>query len=314
MTVPRSLQSLSEVQYAVLSLALVLASACMRATVQTPSTVPVAGVPVRPEVVTVVPFQLWMGAHGQWHGAWIKFPAAIDGRYGSFFLDSGAGDCMMNSDSVPLDSAQRVQLRMGNDRYTIHTIRVGTLSATLDSADIGPPIPQPSNAHLDTDQDPDYFHGVRGTVGLNGIEPFETIVDYVHHRLVFIRLDSAGRRLADVPAYTPAGAVPLVPVKVHIIPAYAAQWWGIEARRGGVLDTLLVDTGTQAHTDVNEVLAADELKQQIVLARPSDASARGSIVLPEPKAKDLNVLGYFFLNRLGIVGFNLRTRQLLLYR
>ena len=31
---------------------------------------------------------------------------------------------------------------------------------------------------------------------------FETIIDYVHQRLIFIRVDSTGKRLASAPGYT----------------------------------------------------------------------------------------------------------------
>ena len=37
---------------------------------------------------------------------------------------------------------------------------------------------------------------VLGFLGLSAIESFETIIDYVHRRLILIRLDRAGRRLA----------------------------------------------------------------------------------------------------------------------
>lgn len=279
----------------------------------------ITSIPVVPDDVAAVPFQLWHGVKHDWKGAWVLFPAEVDGHRGNFILDTGSGNITLERDSLPPDP--RTAHLHGEQRanITVHTERIGTLFTRLDSIDVGPPVPQPSNAEVQVDYDSlgTNKYARLGNIGLNGMEPFEVIVDYVHQRLVWIRLDTAGRRLVDVPAYTPAASIPLIPTGIHVIPMYAPQWWGIEVGRGGEVDTLLVDSGTQTETGLSEAeqqLAADQLRRALVTRSPSGPVHANGITLPGPKARDLNILGYFFLRELGVVGFNLRTRRLILYQ
>ena len=288
------------------------------AAAQAPS-LAVPGIPRLPDVVTVVPFQLWYGVKHDWKGAWVRFLATIDGQQGYFNLDTGAPQFWLNRDSLP-PNPRFARLRGGGRALsTVHTEQIGTVTVVLDTT-VGMPFPMPSNAQVGVDYDTLGTNktATLGRIGYNGMEPFEVIIDYIHQRMIWIRLDQAGRRMAAVPAYTPAATIPLVPVKVHLLPtSYPAEWWGIEVSRGGEMDTLLVDSGTQTETGLSEVeqrLAADQLHQAALRNRAIGSTLVHTIALPESKAMDMNVLGYFFLHELGVVGFNIRARQLLLYR
>ena len=158
-----------------------------------------------------------------------------------------------------------------------------------------------------------------GSLGLPALEPFETVIDYVHQRLILIRLDTAGRRVAAVPAVTPRTTIPLVPVQ---------EWWGVVARLGERVDSLMLDTGNGVNeltATTREALGAhlvpagqdpmfhvpcwtlDHLvvADQTVTASPFDTGDAG---------RDFDILGPPFLRQFGLVGFNLRTRQLILYQ
>ena len=95
---------------------------------------------------------------------------------------------------------------------------------------------------------------VLGWLGLPALEPFETIIDYTHQRLVFIRLDQAGHRLAQVPAYTSVTTLPLIPIKNFGI-------WGLLARvEDTVTESLFIDTGAPNNTMDYTSAAAAHLK------------------------------------------------------
>lgn len=228
----------------------------------------VPGVPNRPDMVTVVPFQLWRGPKDAWIGqemALLFFHAEMEGIDGTYMFDTGNPQQWFNRDSLPPNPAF-AKLKGEEQALTvIHTERIGTLTVHLDST-VGEPLKMYTNAQVGVNYDPANNKLVTGHIGLNGIEPFEVIVDFVHQRLIWIRLDSTGRRMVVVPAYTPAGMVPLVPCDIHGSPLNPAEWWGIEGRRGGVLDTLLIDSGTQGETDISladQHRAADQLKQAL---------------------------------------------------
>ena len=241
-------------------------------------------IPDQPDLVTIVPFQ-FAAVPGP---GFILFPAQVDDLYGTFLLDTGSPVVILNRayirpghdggiDTVtPLGHRCLPSGAGGVRAVTMQTVRIGTLRQTLDPFTVGSPkgkdlLPPPANAFLGDDARLGMFgQPVLGFFGLNALEPFETIIDYRHKRLILIRLDAAGRRRVAVPAYTPMRTMPLLPMPDQ-------EHWGV-AEWPGVPDTVIVDTGGGMFTDSTEVI------------------------------------GYPSLSRRGVVGFNFRTRQLVLYR
>ena len=288
-----------------------------------PATAP--AVPVLPDLVTVVPFQL---DHG-----FILVPAEIDGRRGTFHFDTGAQLITLRSKYIRAHRHGGLDTVVaGNDAddsddsdtfITVHTLHIGTLRQHLDSIDVGPPTPRSSNARISNWNFLDFVETVHngpilGNLGLNAMEPFETIIDYTHQRLILIRLDASGHRLAAVPAYTPAATVPLVAIikRPH-------SYWGVQAHMGDSLVTLIVDTGGRNKLDKQ---MTQYLGTRVVPTNESlDETPLGTLdhlVLGGRSYDTLSFkinfedtgLGFDFLNRLGVVGFNFRTHQLILYK
>jgi hypothetical protein len=174
---------------------------------------------------------------------------------------------------------------------------------------------------------------ILGLFGLNAMEPFETIIDYPHQLMLLIRLDSLGHRMATIPSYTPRVQVPLVAVASPGTPDQQ-YWWGVMGNLGGTdsatPDTLQLDTGDPDNSLVRRTyarLTAHSAHLTPTTARPDDPSATrvmldrmtvgGTTLTMLPFSlytADCDILGYGYLSRLGVVGFNLRTRQFLLYR
>ena len=266
------------------------------------------------DVVTMVPM-----LHPDWANrtTYLLVDAQVDGRRGTFILDTGSPNTMVNgiylrpNGARGLDTVAGSVHRLGHAQtvhMTFRELKVGTLAVRLDSIDRGPPTPVPTNGDAEGGGE----EGLLGNLGLNAMEPFETILDFVHQRLVLIRLDAAGRRLAKVPAYTTLGAVSLVPARVGRGDE-SAHWWGIVVHHGGVADTLLIDSGTPG-LDAFMTQVAERFRAALTANRPSGATAVNvldHVALDDGHAE---MLCYGFLAQLGVVGFNLRTHQLILYQ
>ena len=121
-----------------------------------------------------------------------------------------------------------------------------------------------------------------GNIGPAVLEPFETIIDYTNRRVVLIRLDSAGRRLATVPGYTPRWHAPLLDVPTGI-PGLASL--GLAVSPCGKLET------------------DEPLNNVRIMTLDTGAPSDGG-----------GILGYPFLSRRGVFGINQRTHQFMLYR
>jgi len=268
---------------------------------QTGQQVQIPGIPARPDVVAVVPFYAKEN-ETDLEKTKAVIQAEVDGIRGVFIIDTGDFDVDLNrtylqpSPTGGVDSvtdANRIP-EQGWDTVRVK-LRIGTLVDDFDAPDMRPN-PHHGNAVLDHvfGNFSWVFAPRLGNIGVPALEPFETIIDYPHQRVIFIRLDSAGRRLAAVPAYPPASVVPLVRMSdgVH---------WGIQARLGGTVETLLVDTGNPGTPEEQKV--ADQLKQ---------ALAAGHTVF-DIDHQYPNGLGFPFLRQLGVVGFNFRAKQLILY-
>lgn len=276
------------------------------------------GMPARSDLVTVVPFHPDTGPE---HYPWILLPAELDGHRGTFSLDTGSPLLFFNADYLRARSTggfdtvttADTQPRQQEVFVTVHTVHIGTLIQPLEPTVTNPPPSQKSfpNAIMHRFS----RNGLLGNLGWPGLEPFETIIDYVHHRVMFIRLDKAGRRLTPVPAYTPLGTVRLSPIDPFsgVLPGY----WGIVVRHGTRIETLVLDTGAPI-SNISEgdlQRAADQLKQLAAAHHTAGDIPDGAITVPSDTTHDgLDLLGAQFLSRLGVVGFNLRTHQFIVYR
>ena len=277
---------------------------------RSPSSRALSGIPLLPDVVTVVPFTLFH--HGGVDLGWIQVTAEVDGRWGTYTLDTGSARFWLNAEYLRPSATGGIDTVTGHEPpgtpakgfVTVHTLRIGTFVQHLDTSGIGPPVPRgPRNGNIDK-----FVGHELGTLGLPAMEPFETIIDYGRQRLILIRLDPQGRRLASVPAYTPVGTVPLVPANID--PANAGVnaffWWGLVGRRGGKADSLALDTGTPGQwSPTTQAQASHQLEQLVRTGHDTRTVSFDGIYEGN--------LGYAFLRPLGVVGFNLRTRQLILY-
>lgn len=171
---------------------------------------------------------------------------------------------------------------------------------------------------------------VAAALALTAFEPFETVIDYGRRQLVLIPIDAAGQRRATA-AYHVTTAIPLVPILIPIPAPGAISMWGVVGRLGPVIDTLGLDTGAPS----NEVTGAtvqqlgghltptspDPLtnmpRQRLDRFTLGGRTFTGIVVqpaLPWAPGGASDLFGYPFFQQQTIVGFNLRTRQFLLYR
>jgi hypothetical protein len=147
-----------------------------------------------------------------------------------------------------------------------------------------------------------------GSIGIGELTSFETIVDYTHKRLVLIRLDSAGHRLAPAPDYTPVDSLPLISVdNGHV---------AVVGHIGTVIDTLALDTGspvtilTPATRQRVQPHINGLLLDSLVLGKRTFTK----LVLVPAMSYMPSIVGYPVLSQFGVIGINQRTHQLLLYR
>ena len=285
-----------------------------------------------PDVLTIVPFALEDNR--------ILFEVEFDGIRGTYVFDTGAPFIAFSAqyirpgkrvgpfptiDTVPTSVRHTSSPQGSGDRHealqsllTLRQMTIGTLTQVLPPTDIGPPQPPvESNAVLFADSRYEGFtRPVFGSFGLNAMEPFEIVIDYPQKQLIFIRLDSAGHPLADVPQHTLVGTVSLVPVLPE------QYWWGVRAslESPGTTDVLMLDAGSKYNFLTDATLA--RLSGHVVAL--SDAlSSSGApsylldhLTIGEKTVDDVEIrpfseqmLGYPFLAQLGVVGFNFRTRE-----
>lgn len=258
------------------------------------------GIPHLPNVVTIVPFYA-KPDETEAEQTKVVIPAEVDGRRGNFIVDLGDPDLDLNrtflqpSPTGGVDTvtdAHRLPDHVGDVPVTwdkVHvTLRIGTLRvADFDDPSIHIPAHPHANATLNHifGNFSWVFAPRLGNIGLCVLDQFETIIDYTHQRLVLIRLDKAGRRLARVPAYTPKWSAPLIDVPRNAEYYGMQQFWGIAVRPDGTLDLV--------HPDKNTA------------TRILDTGA---------PSNNGQVLGYPFLSQLGVVGFNHRTHRFMLYQ
>jgi hypothetical protein len=261
-----------------------------------------AGIPARPNLVTVVPF--YTKPNETWNEQTkVVIQATVSGARGVFILDTGDWDLSLNrtflqaNEKGGIDSVTDANRKPDTGPDTVRvTLTVGTITVDLDTARL--PGSNSVLGRVVLDHAFGNFSWVfaprLGNMGVTALEPFETIIDYPHRRVIFIKVDSAGRRLAEVPAYTPVSHVPLVHNR-------SLSHWGVLARRGGKIDTLEIDTGNFGRD--SEASIAKALQAAV---------AAGSSIFDIDPSYD-GGLGYPFLRQLGVVGFNFRAGQLIQY-
>ena len=289
----------------------------------------IPGIPNRPEMVTVVPFAPMKGAGPECQGALGRVPieATVDGRSALFLLDMGSPHVELDPASFPANPTLKADPLGQREQVQL---RIGTLLDAFDDSALADPAvwPQPAgqvNAQRERgfDKENCWVGGpIDGLIGIAALEPFETIIDYAHRRLILIRLDATGHRLVAVPAYTPQWSAPLMDVYLQPGRQYESHYWGVHGQLAGVDVAWIFDTGspfTLINTDAvpvplpNTSLTTDAL---VIGGRPFHATMR-RIKNPTPYLQIqfmLNILGAPFLQPLGVVGFNHRTRQFILYR
>jgi hypothetical protein len=306
-------QSLMELAAAGVSAPTVPAPACTQASAAPPGNgaalvtpQSMAGIPSLPDDVTVIPFYTKPN-ETPLEQTKAVIEAEIDGHRGVFIFDLGAGTAVLNrtvlqpntkggvdtvtdANRIP-DNTPRFDYINGAEQEQqldhVHvTVRLGTLVSHYDD---------PALTAFMHEKDPHRYNaelghlwgnfgwvfGPRlGNLGPAVFQPFETIVDYTHRRIVLIRLDAAGHRVVDVPAYPPRVQMPLasVPMGAGFVGLHLAV---------GPCDSL--ETSAPARNLWIKML---------------DTGA------PDNEG---NILGYPFLSHLGVFGVNQRTHQFILY-
>ncbi|HXC24469.1 MAG TPA: hypothetical protein VNU46_01030, partial [Gemmatimonadaceae bacterium] len=252
--------------------------------------VTIPGIPNQPTLVTVIPF-VTKDNETDAEKTKVVIPAKVGNAYGNFVLDLGAPRFNLNRTFLQPSATGEIdtitdahRIPEGDGEDAVHaTIRIGTLVDTVIDPTVTGPNPKHINAFLNHmwGNFSWVFAPRLGNIGTSVLEPFETIIDYTHQRVVLIRLDKAGHRLAQVPAYTPKWTTQLIDMPLA---NDARMWWGIAVRPDYTLDT------------------ANTANNTVTKAMDTGAPENG------------NLLGYPFLSHLGVVGFNHRTHQVILYR
>lgn len=283
------------------------------------ASITIPGVPTdRPGLVTVVPFYEKPNETEN-ERTKVIIPAWVDSAFGLFVVDMGAPPLVLNrtflqpSPTGGVDSvtaANRIPEKDNEPRAMAHvTMRIGTLTAIplpLDRT-AGPAAPNAILSHA-WGNFSWVFAPRLGNIGLSVLESFETIIDYTHKRLILIRLDSAGHRLADVPAYTPTWTTPLVDVD---------KYWGIKVmqEKQNTADTTSTASGSDS-ASVESKLASLTFTLDTANAANNTQTVLLDTGQPHIGAQPflgLLFLGYSFLRPFGVVGFNHRTHQFILY-
>ena len=311
-------QYLTELADAGVSAPAVLAPACKEASAGSPGSTAasltplgaggsLAGIPNRPNDVTVIPFYTKPN-ETPLEQTKAVIEAEIDGHRGVFIFDLGAGTAVLNRTFLQpnakggvdtVTDANRIPDNTPRSDYInsaeqerqldhVHvTVKVGTLVSNYDdsalTAFMQEKDPHRYNAELGhLWGNFGWVFGPRmGNLGPAVFQPFETIVDYTHRRIVLIRLDAAGHRVVDVPAYTPRATMPLL---------------SMPEGAGFTALGLAVDPCDSLDT------SAPERNLWIKLLDTGSPSNGG------------NILGYPFLSGLGVFGINQHTHQFILYR
>lgn len=220
----------------------------------------------------------------------------------------------------------------------VHSVTVGDMTASLDTNPMTRPTTWGTNAVYM--QHPILGIGAAalgapmvGFLGVEALAPFETIVDYPRRRVIFIRLDAKGNPLASPPGLRLTNVLPMPRMSEGM--HFGARDWTV----GGITDTNTyeLDTGAPMSSMSSDVERAwlshlSPAPDDAYLLQPNerwgtslrvlDHFTLGGVTydrLPFANAResfpgiDVGLLGTPFLSRVGVVGFNFRTRQFMTY-
>ena len=284
------------------------AGAGVESSARSPSAAPTpGGIPTAADDVTVVPF-FTKPNETPLEKTKVVIEAEIDGHRGVFIFDLGDTPTSLNRTFLQPNARGGVDTVTQADAIPDHTpwtnyessgifpwfdrahvtVRVGSLVSHFEDPEfmktLGLTGPQKYNVELGHlwGNFGWVFAPRLGNLGPAVFQPFETIVDYTHRRVVLIRLDSAGHRVINVPAYTPKAEVPLLNIPTGL---GAMTGLGVAVNPCGKLDT----------TDLRNDLAIMQLDTG------SPGAGRG-------------ILGYSFLSSFGAFGINQKTHRFILYR
>lgn len=282
-----------------------------------------------PPGTTTVPIQLVRD------GA-VLVPAAVNGHHGIFLLDTGGPAILLNTDYLTVTASGAIDTNVVSRTDTLHpptgvrhtwekdsvVVQIGTLTTqvvprTARAAIQGGPMAVGAGVHFLS-----VLAGqpVLGILGLPALAPYETIIDYTHHRLTLIPVDSAGKRLVAVPYYTATEAVPMF--------SDGGDWF-VKARMGDHAVDLQLDLGN----DRNELNV--QMQQRVAGHLHAtdrwnviDGNREPGVVLDQLVLGDRSygtvpfyisqrqscLGGEFFWRHVGAVGLNFHARRLLFYR
>jgi hypothetical protein len=287
--------------FAVLPLSACAPRATTATTQQTPPRVAALPSASQADVVTVIPFTL----ADLPSMSMPLFIAEVNGHRGLFGLDVGDPTGVVNrfylkpNATGGLDTVLAGEAMPQAGEYAQVTLRLGSLQS-----------PTPIRTQVLSDPAAAQGDHRLGNIGVSELEPYEAIIDYTHQRLVLIRLDHAGHRLAQVPGYTPVATLPLISIdNGHV---------AVQGRIGDVVDTLALDTGNPipviltptTRQRVQAHLAGGMMLDHLVIGSRSFDSLLVAPALPYMP----DIIGYPVLHQYGAVGLNQRTHQLMLYR
>ena len=264
------------------------------------------GIPNRPNDVAVLPFYTKPN-ETDLEKTKAVIEAEIDGHRGVFIFDLGAGTAVLNRtvlqpntkggvdtvtdanrlpDNTPRSDYINSDEQSRQLDHAHVTVKLGTLVSNYDDPALTEFL-QEKNPHRYNAElghlwgNFGWVFGPRlGNLGPAVFQPFETIVDYTNRRVVLIRLDSAGHRVVDVPAYPQRVTMPLSTMREGA--GFAALGLAVDP-----CDSL--DTNNPARN---------------LWVKMLDTGAPGN---------EGNILGYPFLSGLGAFGVNQRTHQFILY-
>lgn len=287
-----------------------------------------------PNTVTV-PIQIVNG--------FVCVSAAVNGHRGLFLLDDGSPAILLNREYLQPaaqgngldtvagmyeeDSALKHGVADKSPDWTANavTVQIGSLVIPVTAQDAGSTMSMFGVAiavPLPKVTEKTWGFKPLGILAFQLLSHYETIVDYTHRRLTLMPIDSVGRHLVVDTAYKPAATIPLIP-KNH-----SGLHFYVEVNLGGIMDTMNIDSGesynklnttttpklTTHVTPAGKTVFDDMQQQPVMTVDHLTLAGHFYSAVPfsvSPTRED--ALGNEFLSRLGIVGFNFRSRHLEIY-
>jgi hypothetical protein len=273
-----------------------------------------------PAVITTVPIRL---VHGL-----VLVPATVNGRSGTWLFDTGSPRIELNGQywrttATGVDTnigpvAQSSPGWMGSvadHPSVVRTLQIGTLTVSADTTP-GHLLSELADARRLRALEHEVHQPMLGILGVPAWRAFESIIDYQHHRLILIRLDTAGHRRAVVPHLTRIDSFSLIHTP-------DAEHYGVRTMVGDSVMDFLLDTG--AERNVIGGVAQARLQPYLVPAGHDSLLDRPQVRLSHVRLGShdyamlvdcqpgADILGFPFLFQLGMIGFNFHTMQLWIY-